>query len=666
MSEKPVRFEKFFKELKRRKVVHVITVYLAVAFVILQLVDIIVQPLRLPDWTTALVIVLLGIGFIIAVFYSWVYDLTPAGVTKTRPMNPGRRTSQIPAPASNGWKIATYVSAAMIVALLLFNFFGKRNRSTEITKFEKSIAVLPFRNDSSSDSTTYFINGLMDEILNNLQKIGAFTKVLSRTSTEKYRKTDKTVPEIAKELGVNFLVEGSGQKYGNFLRTRVQLIDAKTDKHLWVDSYEKEIKGTKDIFDIQSQIAQSIASELKVVISPEEKQLIEKKPTVSMAAWELYLKANNYLDEYEQTRDLGAYRNGVAFYMAALSVDSSLARAYTGLANMYFSASYRGESFFNKNYLDTILILTDKALAIDKKLDESYYLKGLYFEETGDFDRALQYYDTAININPNYFKAYKRKGVVLSWYSTDFVKNIDNLNTALKLCGIDERPSILKALADVYQNIDFPEKAKKLIDEAYQLDHDTADYQSAIGWLEFYRENIDKGLDIFRKIPKPGPYVVQTLIMFGRKEEAYLLASKVAEDFARSGQPNLVFSHRIGYAFYNEGKTDEANYYFEQQIKLGEKSIRDWTVLAKTYSAQYDLAATYAFLGEKDKAYKYLDEFVKTKTLLKFMIIALKYDPLFDKIRNEQRFQRIIQQIETKFMAEHDRVKKWLEQSGMS
>src|SRR4030042_7142114 len=139
---------------------------------------------------------------------------------------------------------------------------------------EKSIAVLPFINDSPDEENTYFINGIMDEVLNNLQKIKDLS-VISRTSVEQYRDTDRpALPEIAKKLEVNYIVEGSGQKYGNTIRLRVQLIDAVKDRHLWAESYEKDIQEVKDIFNIQSQIAQSIATELKAIITPEEKKLI--------------------------------------------------------------------------------------------------------------------------------------------------------------------------------------------------------------------------------------------------------------------------------------------------------------------------------------------------------------------------------------------------------
>ena len=149
MTQKLNRFERFWKELKRRKVVRVITVYAAVAFVILQLVDMVTEPLRLPVSTKALVIVLLCIGFVIAIFLSWIYDITPAGVKKTKPASAVKHMDQTDMSTSSGWKIATYIGAVIILALVAFNFINRRNLYADISKLEKSIAVLPFRNRKS-------------------------------------------------------------------------------------------------------------------------------------------------------------------------------------------------------------------------------------------------------------------------------------------------------------------------------------------------------------------------------------------------------------------------------------------------------------------------------------------------------------------------------------
>ena len=164
-------------------------------------------------------------------------------------------------------------------AYAIYKIIDRSKQTQDLTKLEKSIAVLPFINDSPDKENAYFVNGIMDEIINNLQKIKDF-RVLSRPSVERYRgETKLTLSEIAKKLNVHYIVDGRGQKYGNKIVLRVELIAAENEKHLWGESYKQEIHETSDLINIQSQIAQSIAAELKATMTPEEKQLIEKTPT---------------------------------------------------------------------------------------------------------------------------------------------------------------------------------------------------------------------------------------------------------------------------------------------------------------------------------------------------------------------------------------------------
>ena len=277
-----------------------ITVYAAVAFVILQLVDMISQPLHFPEWTQGFIIVLLCIGFVIAVLLSWIYDITSTGVEKTKPVGSVKQNDSAVQLTSGGWKIATYVSGIIIIALVAFNFISRKNLNADISKLEKSIAVLPFINDSPSDSNQYFINGIMEEVLNNLMKIKDL-RVLSRTSTAQYQGADRpTIPEIAKKLNVNYIIEGSGQKYGNTFILSIQLIAANKEKHLWGESYEEEIKEVRDYVRIRNRIARAIASELKAIITPEEKKLIDKVPTNNLEAYNLYLKGTYFYQKMTQ------------------------------------------------------------------------------------------------------------------------------------------------------------------------------------------------------------------------------------------------------------------------------------------------------------------------------------------------------------------------------
>ncbi len=481
MAQKTNSFERFWQELKRRKVVHVVTVYAAIAFVILQLVDLVSQPLHFPEWTQGFIIVLLCIGFIIAVFLSWIYDITPTGVKKTKPASAIKHTDHANAPTSSGWKIATYTSIVILSALLAFNFISKRNLNADISKLDKSIAVLPFFNDSPSDSNQYFINGIMEEVLNNLQKIKDF-RVLSRTSTDQYKGAARpTIPEIAKKLGVSYIVEGSGQKYGNSFRLRVQLIAGNNERHLWAESYEKEIRGTKDIYDTQSQIAQSIAEELKAIITPEEKQLIERIPTMNVIAYEFYQKG---MDEYWKNRsnvNPQSLKSAENLFLYALQYDSTLALAYMGLAQIQWDRHY-WDTYYSESFLDSAFVLVDKAIYHDSLLSEAHTLKGHCLNAAGKVELAIIEFKKAIELNHNDWFAYE--GLAYYFQNYDLVKSLEYFRKAISLShGGFQLPGLLKGFATTIGYAGVIEETIHYLQKALELDKDSISYYSSLAWL---------------------------------------------------------------------------------------------------------------------------------------------------------------------------------------
>jgi TolB-like protein len=683
MAHKTNSFERFWKELKRRKVVHVIAVYAAVAFVILQLVDMVAEPLRLPASTKALVIVLLCIGFVIAIFLSWIYDITPSGVKKTKPVGAIKPTDQTTHEVSSGWKVATYISAFIILALVAFNLISRRNLNADISKLEKSIAVLPFINDSPSDSTTYFINGLMEEILNNLQKIGAFSKVHSRTSTEQYRGITKPpIPKIAKDLDVNFIVEGSGQKYGNFYRIRVQLIEGKTDKHLWVNSYEREIKGTKDIYGIQSQIAQSIAAELKTVITPEEKQRIEKVPTNNLTAHAFYQRgreeegkfpyyalasSSTLFQWYDPSiKDKQALEIAEKMYKTSLKYDSTFSLAYSGLAGIYWGKNYYKE-YFSEDFLDSVLILANHAISLDDQLPDAHYIKGMYYWHIGINEKAHEELDKTLKLNPNYWLAYFGEGN-LYFDEDDYVMAIDNFKKAIS----HYRGS---GLSDVYRWIcltlyfsGFNELGTTYNLEATKLETDSIKYYF---WLNMFENNTQKRLEFLKKgykIDSTNNLILEYLGDYyrnnGQYKESLKFWRKYLNRLKEQGIIRVNNMHRIGQLYLKIGLKDSAAYYFNKQKEYCNDAIR----LGRPYGnnwAYYDLAGVYAFMGNKIKAYENLKILNQRQRMPRWLVEYLKTDELFDGIRNEPEFQQIVRDVEAKYQAEHERVRKWLEEQGM-
>jgi serine/threonine protein kinase len=261
---------------------------------------------------------------------------------------------------------------------------------------EKSIAVLPFINDSPDQENTYFINGVMEEILGNLQKIKAL-RVISRTSVEQYRERKKSIREIAEELGVNYIVEGSAQKYGNAFRLRAQLIVAERETHLWGESFQQKITDVEDIFNIQTRIAKSIAEELRAVISPEEKKLIEKIPVADLAVYDEYLKARSYV--YDGRRE--ALNKALEFLNSAIAKNPSWAPLYAGLAEAWLwiqQNAYEQPSVTAPQIIENL----NKALALDPDLAEAHYLSALIAHLVDwDWEKSEREFLKALAINPN-------------------------------------------------------------------------------------------------------------------------------------------------------------------------------------------------------------------------------------------------------------------------
>ncbi|HUV01110.1 MAG TPA: hypothetical protein VMW32_09125, partial [Bacteroidales bacterium] len=322
MVEKSNKFSRFWQELKRRKTNRVIVVYAATAFVILQLVEILAPALLLPEWTTTFIIILLAIGFPLTAIFSWFFDITPGGIEKTKPVSAKKKhKTEVELRA---WKGTTLLSGIVIIALVLFNIIKGGIGTYEISKLDKSIAVLPFENLSDKLEHAWFGDAITDEIIMQLYKIKRFD-VRSRTSIMQYKETDKTSPEIARELNVNFLVEGSTQLIDDQLRIRVQLIRAAKDGHLWGETYEG---NTKDILAVQIEIAKKIADELDLVLTPEEIKKIEKGPTGNFNAYSTYISGNKIRDEawYHLMRgnkysDSTSFDDAIRMYDKAIEYD---------------------------------------------------------------------------------------------------------------------------------------------------------------------------------------------------------------------------------------------------------------------------------------------------------------------------------------------------------
>jgi len=542
-------------------------------------------------------------------------------------------------------------------------------------KKEKSIAVLPFKNLTDTIDSQYFVDAIMEDVRDNLGKIHAL-RVISRTSTDQFQKTSLSTSEIAKMLNVNYLVEGSCQKIGNSFNLSVHLIDAARDKQIWSRQYQQEIRETKDFYKVQSQVAQAIASELESNITPEEKALITKIPTLSLTAHDFYLRGRENHINYLTTGNKKELEEAEYFYYKALGYDTAFAPGYIGLAKVYWD-KYFFRDYMSERFMDSVLILCNKVVTLDSQLPDAYTLLGRYYVQKGDIESAISELDKALELNPNDWMTWRVKGET----DLDPVNNIRYLQKAISLNRGPELPSLLQEIGWIYACYGFPEKALQCYQDKLKLDGNWPEYYSALARDEFWLGNFDKTLELEKEaleIDSTNTLILEFVAMdyqwLGRYSESLEYFKKWFEILKSKGvladgyyfRDNYLFNmmHRIGYAYWQNGFKEKAEYYFDEQIKYCDMVIKLGREYSRVHYAYYDLAAVYAFRGNKEKALENLRKYNQAKQTHQWMIMLFKTDPLLESIRSEPEFKQLFKQTETTYLADHEKLKKWLAQQG--
>jgi TolB-like protein/Tfp pilus assembly protein PilF len=321
----------FFTELKRRRVYNVAVAYVVVAWLFIQIATQVFPFFGIPTWIVRLIVLLAIVGFPIAVVCAWAFEMTPEGIKREEDVD--RRITR-----KTGRKLTALIViiAALAAGLMIFRFLhsqqgieAAKHARAAVAIESKSIAVLPFENLSEEKANAYFADGIQDEILVRLAKI-ADLKVISRTSTQHYKSAPENLREIGQELGVAHLLEGSVQRAANRVRVNAQLIDARTDAHLWAQTYDRDLA---DVFAIQGEIAKAIADQLQAKLSPNEKKAIEQPPTTDLAAFDLYTRAKSLLlnADFSVTYEPNM-RKAIELLDEAVKRDPSFFDAYCQLA----------------------------------------------------------------------------------------------------------------------------------------------------------------------------------------------------------------------------------------------------------------------------------------------------------------------------------------------
>jgi TolB-like protein/Flp pilus assembly protein TadD len=395
----------FFAELQRRNVYRVAVAYAVVAWLLIQVATQLFPFFEIPNWTVRLVVLLLILGFPVVLLLSWAFEITPEGIKRAEDVAPNESITR-----QTGRKIVAITVVLAVLAVGLFVFRLLQPKVTEVPRTnsamagpavpDKSIAVLPFGNLSSDKANTYFVDGIQDEILTRLAKISAL-KVISRTSTMRYASRPGNLREIAKQLGVANILEGNVQRVGGAVRVNVQLIDARKDRHLWAESYDRDIK---DIFSVESEVAQAVADALKAQLLPVESARIANVPTKNSQAYDRFLEAEYFLHQlyWTSTKDPGnVARKAGGLYESAIAADPDFALAYAQLSYLKSTTYWFGIDS-SPQVIDAARAAAGRALALQPDLPEAHLAMGyVHYWGHRDYAAALAEFATARASLPN-------------------------------------------------------------------------------------------------------------------------------------------------------------------------------------------------------------------------------------------------------------------------
>ncbi len=579
----------FFEEVKRRKVYRVAVAYIIGAGGVIQLASAAFPAWELPNWALRLVIVLLLIGFPIALILAWAFDVTPEGI---------RSTPSAAAPKTRRRRNIIMLVATGVMVSAIAGFF-LLPRISSARKIDKSIAVLPFENLSDDKENAYFADGIQDDVLTNLSKIGD-VKVISRTSVMSYRGKTSNVREIGKALGVATILEGSVRRIGNRVRVNVQLINTENDEHMWAEDYDRDLT---DVFAIQTDLAQKIANELRAKLSPSEKQQIERKPTENGEAYLAFVQAHNLQNAYD---DFEKLKQSEQLYERAITLDPNFALAfarYSQLESWILHTFDRTPERREKSRA-----LAERALQLQPDLPEAHLALGFsYYYGDDNYDAALKEFEIAQRGLPNDSDGYLAIGAIQRRQGK-WDESTANLEKAASLNPKDIWP--LQNLAFNYQMMRNFDAANKTIDRALALDPTAfaaLEIKSKLAIAE--KGDFSVAEKAFGALPIPITNK-QKLNTTGARANVFLLERKYREglqeaerlsDDLLTSLPGALCNKYYFIGFARKALLDEAG---ARAAFLKAKSAAEeqFKKSPDAADAHIQLAKVLAFLGEKDAA----------------------------------------------------------------
>ena len=607
-------------ELKDRKVIRTVVSYAVVAFVIMQLVEIVFPIFDFPKWTAQFVIILLALGLPVSVVVSWIFDRTPEGFVKAASQSTSANKTEDDTRPFYARKRNVFLVAGVVGGLAIGWLVPRSDREAERIA-ERSIAVLPFDNLSDSKEDEYFSDGITEEIITQLSKVSDLL-VISRTSVLQYKGTTKTIREIGEELGVTAILEGSVRRDGDNLRITGQLIETKSDQHLWADTYDRRMEN---IFQIQTDVATRIAKALDARISRSEKRSMATVPTQNVEAYTLYLKGRTEYFNYTYE----GFEKSVDYYRQALKLDPSYALAYSGMGDSY------GQMFLDNQdelYSELSVQSSEKALSINKDLAEGYKARALISSYLGRISEAIDMNKRAIELG--YFTAESNLALAYFWQG-DLSKSLEH-----HLRGRQSDPYNLRVvyiLALAYQALDDYDKLHNLISDAMEKHpdgfelHDILITQYCIeGNWEKARATMERLL-LLRPNDNHAHRVAADLFLFARDYNAAL------DHLQKMKYVPPDYKIALAYVLLKKWDRGWANTLLDEVIAQLLKRIDEGgDVWSRT---RYTLAEAYSVMNDKDSSLNWLEKAVD-RGWTQYRWIEI--DPRFDTIRDDPRYTELI------------------------
>jgi len=581
-----VKIENFFSELKRRNVYKVAVAYIVAGWALSQGIAQVFPVFDIPNWAIRLIVILIIIGLPIALVLAWSFEITPQGIKRTETADAMPEATR---KKKHVWIYVVVIGAVLSIGLFFLGRFTALNTASPARTSNKSIAVLPFANLSRDPDNEYFAAGIQDEIISRIAQISDL-KVVSCSSTQRYKGIARNLRQVASELGVTNVLEGSVQKSNDQVHVNVQLVNALTDTHLWANICDRKLV---DVFGVESEIAKNIAEALQARLTGSEKSSIAKTPTVNPEAYELYLKGRFFWNK-RTGEDL---RKAIDYFKQATTKDPDYALAYAGLADSYLLLpNYGGAS--SKEALPPARAAAKKALELDDSLAEAHASLGLLATIELDLDRATSELERAVQLKPNYATAHH-------WF-------------ALSLMTLGRyAPAIAEGK------------------RAVELDPLSLIINADFSWIYFCARRYDEAEAQARKTLEMDPrfflahyYLGAALQLKGHLNEAI---PEFRKAFESNNDPYSLGI--LGQAYARSGQKEDAR---KILTRLNEQRNARRV-------APYAMALVYLGLGDKEHAIDELDRGYRDGETNYLFVI--KVDPLLDDLRGDPRFEALVQKI---------------------